>query len=80
MIFEINFTPEAGETYDAVSSQLQERWGNKVVIRFAFGTIGRSQYFKQSEILNGKRKLSLSMIRKLHKILYIPAQSLIAEY
>lgn len=33
MIFEINFTPEAGETYDAVSSQLQERWGNKVVIR-----------------------------------------------
>ncbi len=35
---------------------------------------------RQSEILSGKRKLSLSMIRKLHEILHIPAQSLIAEY
>lgn len=35
---------------------------------------------RQSEILSGKRKLSLSMIRKLHEVLHIPAQSLIAEY
>ncbi len=35
---------------------------------------------RQSEILSGKRKLSLSMIRKLHQILHIPAASLIAEY
>lgn len=33
MIYEIKFTPEAEETYDAVSSQLRERWGNNVVIR-----------------------------------------------
>jgi len=35
---------------------------------------------RQSEILSGKRKLSLSMIRKLNQILGIPAQSLIVEY
>lgn len=35
---------------------------------------------RQSEILSGKRKLSLDMIRKLHSILGIPAESLIAAY
>jgi len=34
----------------------------------------------QSEILNGKRKLSLSMIRKLYEVMGIPAPSLIGEY
>lgn len=35
---------------------------------------------RQSEILSGKRKLSLSMIRKLHETLKIPAESLIGAY
>lgn len=35
---------------------------------------------RRSEILNGKRKLSLSMIRTLHKHLRIPAETLIREY
>lgn len=35
---------------------------------------------RQSEILSGKRKLSLSMIRKLHEVLNIPAASLIKAY
>jgi len=35
---------------------------------------------RQSEILSGKRKLSLSMIRRLHTALGIPAISLIGEY
>jgi HTH-type transcriptional regulator/antitoxin HigA len=35
---------------------------------------------RQSEILNGKRKLSLNMIRKLHEVLNIPAESLIGAY
>jgi HTH-type transcriptional regulator/antitoxin HigA len=35
---------------------------------------------RKSEILSGKRKLSLSMIRKLHKKLHIPSQILIQEY
>ena len=35
---------------------------------------------RKSEILSGKRKLSLSMIRKLHQELNIPASSLIQAY
>ena len=35
---------------------------------------------RTSEILNRKRKLSLSMIRALHEKLQIPASSLIADY
>lgn len=38
---------------------------------------GRS---RKSEILSGKRKLSLNMIRELHEKLKIPAETLIAEY
>jgi HTH-type transcriptional regulator / antitoxin HigA len=38
---------------------------------------GRS---RKSEILSGKRKLSLNMIRALHKKLKIPAESLISCY
>ena len=38
---------------------------------------GRS---RKSEILSGKRKLSLNMIRELHKKLKIPAESLINAY
>jgi HTH-type transcriptional regulator/antitoxin HigA len=38
---------------------------------------GRS---RKSEILSGRRKLSLSMIRELHNKLKIPAETLIAEY
>jgi HTH-type transcriptional regulator / antitoxin HigA len=35
---------------------------------------------RKSEILSGKRKLSLSMIRKLHEALHIPADVLIQAY
>ena len=35
---------------------------------------------RQSEILSGKRKLSLEMIRRLHDALGIPAVSLIGKY
>ncbi len=38
---------------------------------------GRS---RKSEILSGRRKLSLTMIRALHEKLKIPADTLIAEY
>lgn len=36
--------------------------------------------FRKSEILSGKRKLSLSMIRKLTQTLKIPAEVLIQAY
>ncbi len=35
---------------------------------------------RASEVLNRKRKLSISMIRTLHSKLKMPASSLIAEY
>ncbi|MEB2779472.1 helix-turn-helix domain-containing protein [Algoriphagus persicinus] len=35
---------------------------------------------RKSEILSGKRKLSLTMIRKLHATLKIPASVLIQDY
>lgn len=35
---------------------------------------------RKSEILSGKRKLSLAMIRKLHELLNIPAEVLIQTY
>jgi HTH-type transcriptional regulator/antitoxin HigA len=35
---------------------------------------------RKSEILSGKRKLSLAMIRKLSEVLHIPAQVLIQTY
>ena len=38
---------------------------------------GRS---RKSEIFSGKRKLSINMIRTLHKELQIPAESLISDY
>ena len=38
---------------------------------------GRS---RKSEILSGRRKLSLTMIRELHEKLSIPAETLIAAY
>ncbi|MBS1523901.1 MAG: transcriptional regulator [Bacteroidetes bacterium] len=35
---------------------------------------------RKSEILSGKRKLSLTMIRKLNTVLHIPAEVLIQAY
>lgn len=35
---------------------------------------------RRSEIFNGRRKLSLNMIRTLHKKLQIPAETLIRDY
>jgi HTH-type transcriptional regulator/antitoxin HigA len=35
---------------------------------------------RKSEILSGKRKLSLAMIRKLNQVLHIPAETLIQTY
>jgi hypothetical protein len=34
MSFEIKFTPEAEETYDALTAQLRQRWGDRFVVKF----------------------------------------------
>ena len=34
MQYTLRFTPEAEDTYDSLSSQLMERWGERYVLRF----------------------------------------------
>lgn len=60
---------------DAITFRLEQLGKDKSELAKILGTRSR-----QSEILSGKRKLSLEMIRKLHSILNIPAESLIAAY
>ncbi|WP_020602707.1 helix-turn-helix domain-containing protein [Spirosoma spitsbergense] len=60
---------------DAITFRLEQLGKEKSELSKILGTRAR-----QSEILSGKRKLSLDMIRKLHAILGIPAESLIAAY
>ena len=56
--------------YKLRQTGMQEKELNKILG-------GRS---RKSELLSGKRKLSLNMIRELHNKLHIPAETLIAEY
>ena len=60
---------------DAITFRLEQLGKEKSELTNILGTRAR-----QSEILSGKRKLSLAMIRKLHDRLGIPAESLIAAY
>lgn len=60
---------------DAIKYRLQETGTDEKELTKILG--GRS---RKSEILSGKRKLSLNMIRELHDKLNIPAETLIAEY
>ena len=34
MIWEIRFTPEAEDSYESITAQLNERWGEKFVLKF----------------------------------------------
>jgi HTH-type transcriptional regulator/antitoxin HigA len=60
---------------DAIKFRLQQTGMQEKELNKILG--GRS---RKSEILSGKRKLSLNMIRELHNKLNIPAETLIAEY
>lgn len=60
---------------EAITFRLEQLGKEKSELTKILGTRAR-----QSEILSGKRKLSLEMIRKLHAALGIPAQSLIMAY
>lgn len=60
---------------EAIKFQLEQMGMGEKELNEILG--GRS---RKSEILSGRRKLSLNMIRKLHNKLKIPAETLIAEY
>lgn len=60
---------------EAIKFRLEQLGLNEKELAALLG--GRS---RKSEILSGRRKLSLAMIRELHDKLNIPAETLIAAY
>jgi len=60
---------------EAIRFRLEQKGINEKELIKILG--GRS---RKSEILSGRRKLSLAMIRELHDKLNIPAETLIAVY
>jgi HTH-type transcriptional regulator / antitoxin HigA len=60
---------------EAIKFRLEQLGISETQLAYILGNRSR-----KSEILSGKRKLSLSMIRKLHDKLSIPANILIQEY
>ena len=60
---------------EAIKFYLDQMGLNEIELNTVLGSRSR-----KSEILSGKRKLSLSMIRILHEKLKIPAETLIMAY
>ena len=60
---------------EAIKFRLEQMGTDEKALTSILG--GRS---RKSEILSGRRKLSLSMIRELHDKLHIPAETLITAY
>ncbi len=70
-----NFPIEPPHPIEAILFRLDQLNMKKSELSKILGTRSRT-----SEILSGKRKLSLSMIRKLNTELNIPAEVLIQDY
>ncbi len=66
---------ESPHPIDAIKFRLEQLGMKKSELKNIIGSRSRV-----SEILSGKRKLSLAMIRELNKQLEIPAEILIKEY
>ncbi len=64
---------DAPDPIEAIKFRMEQLNMKRVDLTKYFGTRGRV-----SEILNRQRKLTLEMIRKLHKEFGIPAESLLA--
>ncbi len=60
---------------EAIKFRLEQIGMSEVELSHILGARSR-----KSEILSGKRKLSLAMIRKLNEVLHIPADVLIQVY
>ena len=70
-----NYPIDSPHPIDAILFRLDQLNMKKSELSKIIGARSRT-----SEILNGKRKLSLSMIRKLNSALNIPAEVLIKDY
>lgn len=71
----VNFPIEAPNPIEAILFRLDQLGMNRSELSKLLGSRSRA-----SEILNGKRKLSIGMIRKLNQHLGISAQTLIQDY
>ncbi len=72
---EKNFPINLPDPVEAIKFRLEQLELDTSTLASILGSKSRA-----SEILNRKRKLSLSMIRTLHEKLNIPASSLITDY
>jgi len=70
-----NFPISLPDPIEAIKFRLEQLNLDRSTLVSIIGSKSRT-----SEILNKKRKLSLSMIRVIHKKLNIPASTLISEY
>ncbi|MBK6665004.1 MAG: transcriptional regulator [Saprospiraceae bacterium] len=70
-----NFPIESPNPIEAILFRIEQLGMYSSELNKLLGSRSRT-----SEILNGKRKLSIGMIRKLHEKLGIPAQILIKDY
>jgi len=70
-----NYPVELPDPIEAIKFRLEQLNLGTAALVSIIGSKSRT-----SEILNRKRKLSLSMIRALHDKLNIPASSLISDY
>ena len=66
---------EAPDPIEAIRFRMEQQGLSDVDLTPMLG-----QRSRVSEVLNRKRRLSLSMIRKLHRDLKIPLESLISDY
>jgi HTH-type transcriptional regulator/antitoxin HigA len=70
-----NFPIDAPDPVEAIKFRMEQQGLSDADLVPFLG-----QRSRVSEILNKKRKLSISMIRNLHKQLNIPLESLVSDY
>ena len=72
---EKNFVIDAPDPVDAIKFKMEQNGLTKKELGIILGSPSRV-----SDVLNRKRKLTLEMIRNLHKVLNIPLKSLGMDY
>lgn len=70
-----NFPIEAPDPIEAIKFRMEQMGYKQKDLEKVIGHKGHV-----SEILNGKRKLNLDMVRKIHSTLHIPLESLVQAY
>ena len=72
---EKNYPMPKPHPIEAIKFRLEQMGEDEKMLNKILGTRSR-----KSEILSGKRKLNLDMIRKINSLLHIPAEVLIKAY